>query len=94
MTDSCQYGCHLPYMGIDTTAHVQNEGQLKKKTEKNVVCDMPTITKNASSEPGLSNEKWHVSLGQNVWQLKKVVGAFPIITSTAYAGGNNHVHVS
>ena len=38
---------------------------------------MPTITKNASSEPGLSSEKWRVSLGQNVRQLKKGVGAFP-----------------
>ena len=64
-------------MGIDTTAHVQNEGQLKK-TEKMLYVTHPELLKNASSEPGLSNEKLRISLGQNVRQLKKVVGAFPI----------------
>ena len=45
---------------------------------KFVVHDMPTIKKNASSVPGLSNGKWLTSLGQLEEQLKKMAGAFPI----------------
>ena len=45
---------------------------------KYLVCDMPTIDKNASSVPGLINGKRHVSLGQLEEQLKKLVGVFPI----------------
>ena len=32
---------------------------------------MPTIDKNASSEPGLDGQRSIFCLGQNVWQLKK-----------------------
>ena len=46
-------------MGIDNTANGkwpvslgQNEGQLKK-----LVCNMPTIDKNASSVPGLTGQR-------------------------------------
>ena len=52
---------------------------------KFLVCDMPTIDKNASSVPGLINGKWLVSLGQNVRQLKKVVGAFPIVPCSKWS---------
>ena len=45
---------------------------------KYLVHDMPTIDKNASSVPGLINERRPVSLGQLEEQLKKVLGAFPI----------------
>ena len=49
---------------------------------KFVVCDMPTIEKNASSVPGLFNGKWPTSLGQLEEQLKKLVSAFPITMVT------------
>ena len=46
------------------------------------VWDMPTFTKNASSEPGLTNRKWPTCLGQVEEQLKKWVGTFPITSLT------------
>ena len=54
---------------------------------KFLVCDMPTIEKNASSEPGLSNRKRPTCLGQLEAQLKKWVGAFPITPGYTDGGG-------
>ena len=48
---------------------------------------MPTIAKNGSSEPGLSNEKWHVSLGQDLPQLEKRVGSIPITAIHDFLNG-------
>ena len=47
---------------------------------KFLVCRMDKKCENASSEPNLASTKWPASLGQNVRQLEKLVGAFPTTT--------------
>ena len=82
-TDSCHYGCHLPYMGIDTTEHAPHL-YYTCPFLKFLIPDMPTFTKNASFQPGLGNRKWPTCLGQVEEQLKKWVGSIPITPILIY----------
>ena len=78
-TDSCQYGCHLPYMGIDTTEHAPHL-YCTCLFLKFLVHDTPTFTKDASFQPGLIGQrgqpaKARMRCSLKNWQLVSPVTA-------------------